>query len=528
MRYFNTEGTCYPEKHYMVDISNKLVKIEKMVEGGKYFVINRGRQYGKTTTLSMLNDSLRTKYLCISLSFEGVGETFFASEEGFCQGFVGEICQSLRFSRADSSNLAFWKEHPVRTMQDLSWRISDFCLEHSVVLMIDEVDKASNFRVFLDFLGMLRSKYLARNGGRDYSFQSVILVGIYDIKNIKLKMVRSGNYTLREGEWQYNSPWNIAAKFTIDMSFSPKEIGTMLWEYDREHHAGMDIPAVSSLIHEFTGGYPYLVTAVCKLIDEQLSGNWSYPSLLQGMKILSEENNTLFDDILKNMHNHPDFAQLLYQLLIEGRTVLYEPQNPMIQLGEMFGILKKRDTTAVISNKIFEVVITNYFIYHQKRTVETISSDINSEVIHDGRFDMALCMQKFASYFQEIFILKPGGHLLESECRMIFLIYIKSLLNGVGFYHIESQTTDDKRMDIVVNYLHEEFIIELKTWHGEQKHQKAYEQLLGYMTSRRRSEGYLMTFDFSVHGVQHPDPRWISLPDGKRIYDITLRPHVQK
>jgi hypothetical protein len=392
--------------------------------------------------------------------------------------------------------------------------------------MIDEVDKASNFRVFLDFLGLLRSKYLARNGGKDYTFQSVILAGVYDIKNIKLKMVGSGNYALHEGEWQYNSPWNIAAKFTIDMSFSPDEIETMLREYESEHHTGMDITATASLLHNYTGGYPYLVTAACKLVDEQLSGNWSYESLLHGMKILSEENNTLFDDILKNMRNHPDFAQLLYQLLIEGSTVIYEPQHPLIQLGVMFGILTKRGTAAVISNKIFEVVITNYFIYQQKASVQPITSDVPTEVIHDGHFDMALCMQKFASYFQEIFIMKSGRHLLESECRMVFLIYIKSLLNGVGFYHIESQTTDDKRMDIVVNYQKEEFIIELKTWHGEQKHQEAYGQLLGYMNSRRQNNGYLMTFDFSMQGAQVPAPCWISLSYGKRIFDITVRPHV--
>jgi hypothetical protein len=310
------------------------------------------------------------------------------------------------------------------------------------------------------------------------------------------------------------------------MSFSPDEIETMLSEYESEHHTGMDITAAASLLYNYTGGYPYLVTAVCKLVDEQLSGDWSHESLLHGMKILSEENNTLFDDILKNMRNHSDFAQLLYQLLIEGSTVLYEPQHPLIQLGVMFGILTKRGTATVISNKIFEVVITNYFIYQQKSSVQTIPCDVHTQVIHDGHFDMALCMQKFASYFQEIFIMKPGRHLLESECRMVFLIYIKSLLNGVGFYHIESQTTDDKRMDLVVNYQKEEFIIELKTWHGEQKHQEAYGQLLGYMNSRRHNKGYLMTFDFSVQGAQVPAPCWISFPDGKRIFDITVRPHV--
>jgi hypothetical protein len=47
MHYFNTEGACYPEKHYMVDITGKLLGIKEMVDAGKYFAINKGRQYGK-------------------------------------------------------------------------------------------------------------------------------------------------------------------------------------------------------------------------------------------------------------------------------------------------------------------------------------------------------------------------------------------------------------------------------------------------------------------------------------------------
>ena len=51
MKEFNTTGPCVPSKHYMVDISQKVREIERLVDAGKYFTINRARQYGKTTTL---------------------------------------------------------------------------------------------------------------------------------------------------------------------------------------------------------------------------------------------------------------------------------------------------------------------------------------------------------------------------------------------------------------------------------------------------------------------------------------------
>lgn len=40
----------------------------------EYFTINRARQYGKTTTLSRLDDQLKDKYTVLRLSFEGVAE----------------------------------------------------------------------------------------------------------------------------------------------------------------------------------------------------------------------------------------------------------------------------------------------------------------------------------------------------------------------------------------------------------------------------------------------------------------------
>ena len=81
---------------------------------------------------------------------------------------------------------------------------------------------------------MLRNKYLAREIEEDFTFKSVILAGLYDVKSLKLKI-------RREEEAKYNSPWNIAVDFNVDMSFSSKEISTMLKEYSTENSISMNI-----------------------------------------------------------------------------------------------------------------------------------------------------------------------------------------------------------------------------------------------------------------------------------------------
>ena len=42
----------------MVNLESRLAEIKKMIDAGKYFTINRGRQYGKTTTLNALKSDL--------------------------------------------------------------------------------------------------------------------------------------------------------------------------------------------------------------------------------------------------------------------------------------------------------------------------------------------------------------------------------------------------------------------------------------------------------------------------------------
>ncbi|MDR0761008.1 MAG: hypothetical protein LBF74_13035, partial [Treponema sp.] len=94
--------------------------------------------------------------------------------------------------------------------------------------------------------------------------------------------------------------------------------------------------------------------------------------------------------------------------------------------------------------------------------------------------------------------------------RLVFLSFLTPLINGEGFYYIESETTDARRMDLVVSYGREEFIIELKVWRGEAAHRAGYEQLAEYLRNRGRKEGYLLTFDFRKESNREPGEEWVS------------------
>ncbi|MBU3106345.1 hypothetical protein [Clostridium gasigenes] len=138
------------------------------------------------------------------------------------------MSKSLIFKDKEESERISNLSKDVNDFEEASEVISAFIqgVKKEVVLFIDEVDKSSNNQLFLSFIGMLRNKYLDREVGRDYTFKSVILVGVYDVKTLKLKL-------RQQEESKYNSPWNIAIDFNVDMSFSEKEISTMLEEYSK-------------------------------------------------------------------------------------------------------------------------------------------------------------------------------------------------------------------------------------------------------------------------------------------------------
>ncbi|MCL2281996.1 MAG: AAA-like domain-containing protein [Fibromonadales bacterium] len=515
MREFNVTGRCLKEKHYMVDISEKIRQIMVMIEKGQYFTINRARQYGKTTTLWALEEELvKQGYIAVRISFEGIGDTPFESEKKFCQNLLEQIYDELKWHKVKNASL--WKTKSVVTFKKLDAFLSAACKNKKVVLMIDETDKTSNNLIFLRFLGMLRDKFLKRD--REATFQSVILAGVYDVKNLKLKMVQAGTHKLQDGEKRINSPWNIAENFEIDISFSVPEIVAMLNEYEKEHKTGMDIEVISKEIRACTSGYPYLVSRLCKTIDEKFEKDWTSSGLQKAIKLIMLEQSTLFDDLFKNVKSNLELRDLLYSILINGRSFSFNANNSGMELGLLFGVLVQNGDKIAIHNPIFELRITNYFSTEKEIQESKLMMRTPVDAVTQGnKFNMKMFLEKFMKYYYEIYNNRDLNF-LERESRLLFITYLRPFINGVGFYHIESETRNSERTDVIVDYNSEQFIIELKIWHGEQKHEKAYDQLVAYLNSKNKTEGYLLTFDFRKKRAKKPSAKWVR-KSKKKIFD---------
>ena len=508
-RHFNTAGACDPREHYMVEIGTRLKEIRGLVDAGKYFMINRARQYGKTTTLMALAEYLKEDYTVLFMDFQKIGSAKFADEYVFSAAFASYFIRIAGNRKNPAKELdgaslasleAASKAGGRFALDELFYWLSVLCdtAKKPVVLMIDEVDSATNNQVFVDFLSQLRAYYLDRR--QTPTFQSVILAGVYDVKNLRQKI-------MPDLSGRMNSPWNIAADFDIAMSFTKNDIAGMLADYEADCHTGMDVEQIAGMIYAYTSGYPFLVSRLCKLMDEKVAAqgvgdkaaSWTKEGFQEAVRLLLMEKNTLFESLIGKLLDFPKLKQKLYDILFGGKRRLYNPDDPFLDIAVMFGFVKNNDGTVEIANRLFETRLYNYFLLGMEDRQDemfTAACEDRNQFIKQGNLDMELVLRKFAEHFESIYG-KNTAEFDEEEGRRRFLLYLRPIINGTGNYYIEAQTRDARRMDVVVDYRARRYVIELKIWRGNAYNERGKEQLLDYLKYFDAKEGYLLSYNFN-------------------------------
>ena len=79
----------------------------------------------------------------------------------------------------------------------------------------------------------------------------------------------------------------------------------------------------------------------------------------------------------------------------------------------------------------------------------------------------------------------------------IVLLSLKPIINDTGNYYLEAQTRDEQRTDVIVDYLRELLIVELKIWHGEEYNERSEKHLTNYLEYYYKDKGYMLSFNFN-------------------------------
>ena len=127
-----------------------------------------------------------------------------------------------------------------------------------------------------------------------------------------------------------------------------------------------------------------------------------------------------------------------------------------------------------------------------------------NQFIVDGHLNMRRILEKFTEYFHELYGDKEDSF-IEDTGRRLFLLYLRPIINGAGNYYIEAQTRNLRRTDVIVDYCGEQYIIEMKIWHGNEYNRRGEKQLVEYLDDYHKTKGYMLSFNFNKNkqvGVQ--------------------------
>ena len=125
-------------------------------------------------------------------------------------------------------------------------------------------------------------------------------------------------------------------------------------------------------------------------------------------------------------------------------------------------------------------------------------------------------------YVDKSNIIEKLNEIINTENRYVCITKPRrfgksSIINGVGFDFKEPQTSEEKRLDVVIVYNNHKYIIELKIWRGDSYYQKGLKQLADYLEDNKQDKGYLLVFDFN-EGKQYK--REDLVVEGKKIVAV--------
>ena len=212
----------------------------------------------------------------------------------------------------------------------------------------------------------------------------------------------------------------------------------------------------------------------------------------------------MFQSLAKNLNNYPELKAAIRSILMEGTKLKRNPDQRDIVSMQMYGLIRNDCNTVRVDNRIFETRLYNLFLSDEEMKGNVFAREgelAKNRFVTDGKLDMLLVMEGFITTYTEVF--GPlRERFKEKDGRELFLLYLRPIINGSGYYCIEAQTHDQTRTDVIVDYLGRQYVIELKIWRGPRHNADGERQLSQYLDYWNLSIGYMMSFDFNKNKVQ--------------------------
>jgi hypothetical protein len=219
---------------------------------------------------------------------------------------------------------------------------------------------------------------------------------------------------------------------------------------------------------------------------------WEIIDVQEAVKMILEERNTLFDSLIKNLENNKELYDYIEDIIVRGNDKSFNNDNALIEIGRLYGYFKNNNGKVQISNKIFGERMYNYMVSKLENSYSKMDAyNFKQEFIkEDGGLNIEKIRQRCKQFMKEQYSSKDQ-EFIEHQGRLLFLAFIKPIINGIGFDFKEVQVSEEKRLDVVITYNSFKYIIEMKIWRGSKYHEDGVKQLCDYLNI------HLLVFNFN-------------------------------
>ncbi|MGE5342083.1 MAG: AAA-like domain-containing protein [Candidatus Omnitrophota bacterium] len=364
--FFEDSGSVNPEASYFIQLEHvtntKNQDIKTLVDLGRYFSIFAPRQRGKTTYLNQLRRQLHADpgYAVLLLGFQDYNNLdknrFYALIE---KEIFKQLISRLKEVNCEKTDAVQQLLNQYRITDNISFReffeeLNQHLQHKKIVIFIDEFDGIP-VNELGSFLTSLRELYLKYKMVKQKALYSIGLIGIRNITKLVLGGV---------------SPFNIADHIEFP-GFSLKNVHDLYAQYTEETNQPFTEEAIRK-VYEETAGQPWLLNRLGTILTVNVKPGTVEPidekDVETAIEQLLLEKNDHFDNLYEKAKLYKEtFVEIVFD------NVKYRTDNEDQSWLEQYGLIRRKETKAVVANNIYK-----------KRFTESFFNEVNQRMLMKG------------------------------------------------------------------------------------------------------------------------------------------------
>jgi len=458
VRFFNTTGPCNPFDHYMLPPADRLVgaQLHRYIRDKLYWVLHAPRQTGKTTFLQSwareinATEQLVACYISVE-ACQGIKDTSSAMIT-----INKSICASAKNQGLPIPELPFDQTEffLYKTMQ--KW--AELVAPKPLIVLIDEADVLEGDPL-INFLRQLRNGFAERGVGKFPI--SIALVGMRDLKDY----ITSAKDGVAPNP---GSPFNVKEDSSVITNFCKDDVIALFAQ--RTEETGQKITAEAlDYIYEQSWGQPWIVNSLFKRATMRVLNEDNYETvtidhIMTAREQMIQGRETHLDALGMRLRD-PRIKSVVETILVGNNDPAMGRTNPDVELAIDLGLIKWESATGfTISNPIYEEILTRYLNsgYHDNLPPPSSWQWQNK----DGTLDMDSLLKEFQRFWRRNSEMwEQKSDYTEAFPHLLLMAFLQRILNGGGRMERES-AAGRGRMDLLVEYKKDKFIIEIKLIHS--------------------------------------------------------------